>query len=132
MYHLGPHRDVLVERDLDGDAQHGPVLDKDWERFHAHHVKSKGLRTAIWSKYWITYLLSTCDRSWSRAVYFTAVYAGVTLWSQVGGWVVVGLSPPKIIFTHHRSHIRPLLEELEGSAEDSCHRRQQVGQVEQG
>ena len=54
--HLGPHGDLLVQGDLDGDAEHCPVLNKDWERLDAHHIKSERLRTAICNKIWFQYL----------------------------------------------------------------------------
>ena len=54
--HLGPHGDLLVQGDLDGDAEHCPVLNKDWERLDAHQVKSERLRTAICNKIWLQYL----------------------------------------------------------------------------
>ena len=52
--HLGPHGDLLLQGDLDGDAEHCPVLNKDWERVNAHHVKSEGLRAAICNKDLVT------------------------------------------------------------------------------
>ena len=67
--HLGPHGDLLVQGDLDGDAQHCPVLNKDWERLDAHHVKSERLRTAIYNKIWLQYL-SIFDKGWSAVQCF--------------------------------------------------------------
>ena len=63
---LGPHGDLLAQGDLDGDAEHCPVLNEDWERFDADHVKSEGLSAAICNKEY----LSTCHKTWSAVQFF--------------------------------------------------------------
>ena len=47
-------------------AEHCPVLNEDWERFDADHVKSEGLSAAICNKEY----LSTCHKTWSAVQFF--------------------------------------------------------------